>query len=45
MQMYEQIIFNLTEVLKSKNLDLYLSEQRIKDLEKRITELEREIGE
>ena len=40
---YEQVIFNLTEILKSKNLDLYFSEQRIKDLEKKLEQAEREI--
>ena len=45
MQVYEQIIFNLTEVLKNKNLDLYLSNQRIKELEDKLMKAESEIGE
>lgn len=37
---YEQIIINLTELLSSKNLDLYFCREQIKSLEKKLKQVE-----
>ena len=37
---YEQIIINLTELLSSKNLDLYFYKERVRTLEKKLEQVE-----
>ena len=38
---YEEVIFNLAELLKSKNFELYMCNSRIKTLEEKLEQLER----
>lgn len=41
---YEQVIYNLTELLKSKNLDICIYRKRIKDLEKQLEQTEKSLA-
>lgn len=40
-QKYEQVIYNLIELMKSKDLEIYICNSRIKSLEEQLQESER----
>ena len=41
-QKYEQVIFNLIDLLKSKNFEIYMCNSQIKTLEEKLQNAERE---